>query len=196
MSQAQKKRKTFSKSVSLPSVSNEVAKLRRTVLASKPEVRQSAYSLSITGGATTPLALISPALIDAGVEEIRLHRITVNYIYNVGDVPWAIIYSPRQGYATNQIPIPASAYAVGNYLRHMDGTKQRVFVRKNFGRDIVTGSDGDSIIEVEKKFSIPMKVGMINPGTATVNHNQLYYIGGNWDASTPRTVEVTVWYTC
>jgi len=193
--QATKKRKGLSRTVSLPKLSNEVSSLRRTVNASKPELRQASYPLTIALNSTVPTPLIDPTLIDAGTEEIRLHRVTVNWIYTIGDYPWGIIYAPRQGYQDNQIPDGANPYSVTNFLRHLDATKQRIFARKNFGKEIATGADGDSILEMDKKFSIPMKVGMVNPGTKTVNHNQLFWIGGNWAADAPRVIEVTVWYT-
>jgi len=196
MSQPTKKRKALTRTVTLPTVSNEVARLRRTVLASKPELRQASYTLTIAAGAIEALPLIDPNLIDRGTEELRLHRITVNHLHTTGDIPWAIIYSPRQGYEINQIPFPSNPYDVTNYLRHMDNTKQRIFFRKQFGREIVTQADTDSILECDRKFPIPMTVGMRNPGNAVVNHNQLYYIGGTRNASDPKTVEVTVWYTC
>jgi len=187
-----KKRKTPPRTVSLD---RQVQSLRRVIYSNKPEVRQASYDITIAANSTNAAALIDPTLIDAGTEEIKLHRILVSWLYITGDVPWGIIFSPRQGYLPNQLPDSGAPYSVNNFLKFLDQTKQRVFSRRNFGREIATGADSDSVLEMNKKFSIPMKVGMSNPGVQSAQHNQLYWIGGHWNDAEPRVISVTVWYT-
>jgi len=176
-------------------LSTQVSQLRRVVYSNRPEVRQASYDITISVGQLTATPLIQPTLIDAGTEEIKLHRIAVCHSYVAGDAPWGIIYSPRQGYSENQLPNGGDAYALQNFLQHLDHTKQRVFLRKNMSYLVESAASSDEIFEFDRRFSIPMKVGMVNPGSMTVNHNQLFFIGGLRDATVPKVLSVTVWYT-
>lgn len=76
-------------------IRKDLDSLKRKVISNTPEVRQASYVLTITAAQTTALPLIQPTLIDAGTEEIRLHRIAVNWLYINGEFPWGIIYAPR-----------------------------------------------------------------------------------------------------
>jgi len=149
----------------------EVRTIKRQVNANKPELRQASYRLDITPNLSTPTALINPTLIDAGTEEIKLHRITVNHLYKQGLAPWGLIFSPRQGYSEADLPNAANANESQNFLQHLDATKQRVFQRRNFSGIITQAASNNEILEMDRRFTIPMKVGMVNPGTQTVNHN-------------------------
>lgn len=193
-SQSRKKRRVLFQPTP-QALSQQVSKLRRVVYSNRPEVRQASYDITIAAGLTTATPLIQPTLIDAGTEEIRLHRIAVCHTYENGKFPWGIIYAPRQGYAQNQLPNGGDANNVANFLKHLDHTKQRVFLRKNLSWEVNSNVSTEELFEFDKRFSIPMKIGMSNPGVQTVNHNQLYFIGGVVDASIPKAISVTVWYS-
>lgn len=174
---------------------SDIRALRRDVRRNKPELRQESYTVTVGAGTTSAIELIDPTFIDNGTQEFKLHRITVNHAYVNGDFPWGIIYAPREGFNSTQLPNSGDAHDVDNFLEHLDRTKQRVFLRKNFSSIINSGSSTDELLEMDKRFSIPMRIGLTAAGGTSVAHNQLYWIGGYRDASVARAISVTIWYT-
>lgn len=188
---------------SKPSLTSEVAQLKRAVNSNKPEVKQKSYKIPLVPGTNTPISVIRPSEVDG--EEIRLHRVSVNTLGaldNTGETSqaisaWSILYSPKQGYTETDLPNAVAAHDVDNYLQHLDATKQRVWVRVRSSLQNNSDDDRQALLEADKRFSIPMKCGTSGM-TDTVLHNQVYWIGSEVPESgeTPtRFLYITIWYT-
>lgn len=187
-------------------LTKDVAQLKRQVNSNKPEVRQITYTVQI-GTGTTPGPLLDPTNV-AG-DEIRLHRLMVAWQTSTGqqtltdEVYWQL-HSPQQGYDPADGFAETNTNSVNSYLGYPDQTKQRIWVRGHDNLNSIGNPDSDpannfyqlgNIYVLDKKFSIPMKVGMEAPNEAapTVQHNQVYFSGST--AATGGLARVTIWYT-
>lgn len=187
-------------------LTRDVAVLSRQVNANKPEIRQQFYTISLTPLRATPIPILLPTNI-AG-DEIKLHRVTVGWSSpddtGSGDFPWGMLYSPKEGYSeTDGLPNGTNANSIDNILGFPDNTKTRVWqrsmvdIRQAGYRDTGTTFNAGGFM-LDKKFSIPMKVGMDSPNevTPTVTHNQIYLVTSQVpESGAPRTLRVTIWYT-
>jgi len=181
-------------------LTSQVAKLRRQVNSTKPELKQLAYPITVTPLRTTPIPLILPTNV-AG-EEIRVSRIHVAGQVGSGAVPFGMIYSPNQGYTEIEgLVNTTNANSVDNILAYPDQTKVRVWQRKFLDTAKVplpnfqTGTPG--VFFLEKKFSIPMIVGMATSDAAapTVKRNQIFLTTGQVPSGgNPVTIWVSLWY--
>lgn len=190
-------------------LTSDVAQLKRQVNSNKPEVRQQTYTIQLTPLRSTPVAILQPTNI-AG-DEIRLHRVTVGWscpddgALSPNEFPFGMLYSPHQGYSEIEgLPNSTAVHTVQNILAFPDATKTRVWQRqfsdiRTIGyRDSSStpGSSGGMLMD--KKFSIPMKVGMetSNEETPTVSRNQIYLVTSQVpETGAPRPLFVTIWYT-
>jgi len=180
-------------------------KLSRAVARSTPEVRQESYAVAITANTTTPALLISTGLnlVPNGSQEMRLHRIRLSYIYQPGDGLWGMMYGLKGTTATSTkgLYTPSTPYNVSNFLNMPEQSNIKVYKQVNLSGTVKvdsTDTTAHHLVTMDQRFSIPKKLSFDDPniGMGVVPADQIYYIGGNWSASTLRYVYVTIYYSC
>lgn len=189
-------------------LTKDVTKLARQVNANKPEIRQQSYTITIPASPTGAVPLLDPNTIIG--DEYRLHRIFVSLpeanAPNTTDAGlWGMLYSPNEGYTpTNCLPDETSVFSDLNLFYPVNRTKCRQWVMRQYG--LLPNADGaagtnrrNMPLELDKKFSIPMKCGTAEASQAdpTTVHNQVYLsssITNSSEAGTT-TIYVTVWFT-
>lgn len=187
-------------------LTKDVSKLARQVNANRPEMRQQAYTVDIPANLSDPYPLLDLESILG--DEFKLHRIrvTIPAIYLGTSIvgSWAMLYSPKEGYSAMEcLPEPTLRNSPDNLLFTPDATKIRIWDTQQYAdysnADAGTPTESTALsrpLELNKKFSIPMKCGntLANQAAPVTIHNQIYLCGQAPSGETA-TVYVTVWFT-
>jgi len=180
-------------------IKSKLDRLSRQVKSNAPEIRQDRYTVTIPAGTLAPLPLLVSLSLnarDTGTAEIRLHRIQVTYNHIPGDRLWSTIY----GHINNGNPVvglynPTNPFSPDNLFGEPDATTIKVYKRLNFsGTTKVLPSDTNQFLTVNHRFSIPKKIRFASGGIGADIFDNIFYIGGNWNAAAARTMTVNVWY--
>lgn len=181
-------------------LSRKVSTLSRQVNRMKPEIRQESYTLTVVASRETPIPLINDRqLQEAGVQEIRLHRIRVSYSYVSDMQNWAVMYSPAGNYSdltAHGLRVPTSAHSIENFFCPLDSTNSKVYKSINLVTDLnIKSSDVNTLVNIDHRFSIPKKIRFMSEGTTSLAMDQICLIGGPRGLLVNQGMTVTLWYS-